>query len=155
MPATFDSTTLTLKTAPALDGTFATVQDGKGSDYTLTATTGTPNNYYYDPATQTFGGAWDFLENDLRCFMNGGGTMPAFIWDQGFTVFDGATKATISSVTQSAGVFTITLSAVPAGAVTLSYGYNDLPDVTDYTKLVVDDNAIPLSLKHVTALLPF
>ncbi len=36
IPSTFDGTTLSLSTAPAADGIYVAVQDGDGSDFSLT-----------------------------------------------------------------------------------------------------------------------
>ncbi len=57
---------------------------------------------------------------------------------QGLTFFDGTTKILFSSVTVSGSTITGTLASSPAGTnvETLYMGYNDLPDVTDYTKIL-------------------
>lgn len=76
---------------------------------------------------------------------------------EGLTFFDGSSKILFTSVTTSGATITGTLASTPSGGntETLYFGYNDLPDVSDYTKIIVSASS-GLAVRGGTAMvLPF
>lgn len=84
----------------------------------------------------------------------GGGTAGALT---GFQVLDGAAAATITAAgIASANSITLTLSAVPSGVVTVSYGMQNFPHGTssavDLTTAVYDNQATPMLLQPLQSM---